>query len=139
MSNKYWRCVWVNDNNIWGSQNICYYCGQPADSIDHVIPQAMLRQLVCLEDGEITKAILRKRALKVWACRECNSLLSSSYQDSLVERKQFLKEKLKKKYKRIIALPKWDEDDLNEMGYVLRQYIENAARLKEFIVQRIAW
>ena len=139
MSNKYWRCVWIKNNEIWGTQNICYYCGRYADSIDHVIPQSTLRQLVCLEDKEITKAILRKRALKVWACRECNHLLGSSLQDSLIERKQFLKEKLRKRYKRIIALPKWEIDELEDMGYVLRNYIENSARLKEFIVQRINW
>ena len=139
MLNKLWRCVWVKDRTIWGTKNVCYYCGQSADSIDHVIPQYLLRQLVALGDMEITKDILRQRALKVWACRECNCLLGSSFQDSLVERKQFVKEKLKKKYRKVIELPKWDDDELNEMGYFLRQYIENAARLKEFIVQRINW
>jgi hypothetical protein len=139
MLNKLWRCVWVKDRSIWGTKNICYYCGQPADSIDHVIPQYLLRQLVALGDAEITKDILRQRALKDWACRECNCLAGSSMQDSLVERKQFIKEKLRKKYRKIVGLPRWDDDELNEMGYVLRSYIENTAKLKEFILQRIAW
>jgi hypothetical protein len=139
MRNKLWRCVWVKDRSIWGTKNICYYCGQPGDSIDHVIPQYVLRQLAALADVNITKDILRQRALKVWACRECNCLAGASLQDSLVERKQFIKEKLKKRYKKIIELPKWDDDELSEMGYFLRQYIENMAEFKKFILQRIAF
>jgi Zn-finger protein len=139
MAKSKWRCVWIKDNGIWGTKNICYYCGQSADSVDHVIPQAMLRQLAALSDVQITKEILRKRALKVWACRECNCLASDSIQDSLIERRQFVKEKLRKRYRKILELPKWEESELNELGYVLRQHIELYARIKEWVKLRIAF
>ena len=139
MPKSMWRCVWIGNNKIWGTKNRCYYCGQKADSIDHVIPQAMLRQLAALSDEQITKSVLRKRALKVWACRECNCLASDSIQDSLVERRQFVKKKLIKRYRKILALPKWSEDELGELGYVLRQHIELHAKIQEYIKARIAF
>lgn len=139
MSNKRWRCIWIKNNAIWGSKNVCYYCGQQADSVDHVVPQDVLRMLAALSDIAITRAVLRKRALRVWACRECNSLASCSIQDSLQGRRQFVKDKLKKKYRKILELPKWEPEELEDMGYVLRKYIEHAADIKALIEQRINW
>ena len=137
--NKYWRSIWINENRIWGTKNICYYCGQRANSIDHVIPQSLIRMLVALDDKEITKEILRKRALKVWTCRECNSLASCSIQDSLRERREFVKDKLRKRYKKILDLPKWEENEIEELGYNLQVYVRSSAKWKEFIKQRIAY
>ena len=139
MSNSKWRCIWLRNNGIWGTQNVCYYCGQRADSVDHVIPKSMLRQLAALGDAQITKTVLRKRALKVWACRECNCLASDSFQDSLVERRNFVKAKLRKRYRKILAIPKWEESELEELGYVLRQHVELYARIKEWIKLRISF
>jgi uncharacterized protein YlaI len=132
MSNK-------KKNEIWGEPHICYYCGQRAGSIDHVIPQATLRMLATLSDLPITKELLRNRALKVWACRECNSLLTDSLQESLKARKAYLKIRLIKKYKKILGLPSWSESEVEELGYTLRTHIETMARIKEHIRKRIIW
>lgn len=125
--------------DVHGEKNICFYCGSHADSIDHVIPQATIRQLVALQDGQITKDMLRNRALKVWACRECNSLAGCSLQDSLAARKAYVRASLIRKYRHIIELPVWQLADLDELGYCLRNHVENAAKFKEFIIQRISW
>jgi len=139
MSNRRWRSIWIGNHSIWGTKNVCYYCGQQADSIDHVIPQAVLRELSALGDEYVTKEMLGKRALKVWACRECNSLAGCSLQDSLPERRDFVKKKLRKKYKRIIELPQWEEGEIEEMGYNLQVFIRSSAKWKDFIKQRIAY
>lgn len=115
MSNKRWRCVWIKNNTIWGTKNVCYYCGQRADSIDHIIPKAILRQLAALGDEYITHQVLRRRALKVWACRECNSLASCSLQDSLDERRDYVKNKLRNKYKKLLMLPDWTDSEKEEL------------------------
>jgi len=125
--------------NIHGEPHICYYCGQHADSVDHVIPQSTIRMLAALSDIAITKQILRNRALKVWACRECNSLLSDSLQETLEARKTELKMRLLKRYQKILALPTWKERELNQLGYTLRTCIEASAKAKEYIKKRLAW
>jgi hypothetical protein len=139
MSHKRWRSVWLGKNTIWGSQNICYYCGQRADSIDHVIPQYVIRMMVSLDDKEITKKMLRRKALKVWACRECNCLASSSLQDSLQDRRDFVKNKLRKRYRRVLELPTWRDDEIEELGYNLQVFVRSSAKWREFVKQRIAY
>jgi len=139
MSNKRWRCIWLGNDGIWGSKNICYYCGQRADCVDHVIPKSALRQLAALGDEAITKRIIRNRALKVWCCHECNCLLSDSLQESLPERKAYLKAKLKKKYKRTLNLPRWEEDEIAELGYNLRVYVVSSAKYKEWLKLRVGY
>jgi len=118
---------------------LCYYCGQISDTIDHVVPQSTLLQLATLEDTEITYKVLRQRALKVPACRECNCLLSDSLQDTLAERKAFLKKKLRKRYARLLEIPQWEEGELDELGRNLNDYIRNSIKKKRLIRFRIAW
>lgn len=139
MRNRSWRSIWIDKNTIWGTQNICYYCGQHADSVDHVIPQYVIRMLVALDDKQITKKTLGQRALKVWSCRECNNLASSSLQDSLTERRGFVKDKLRKRYKRILALPTWTDTEIDELGYNLQVFVRSSAKWRDFIKQRIAY
>jgi len=116
-------------SDIHGEPYVCHYCGQHADSVDHVIPQSTLRTLAALSDLEITKKMLRNRALKVWACR----------QESLEDRKTYLKLKLIKRYRRILELPTWDENEIDELGYNLQVYVRSSIKFKEYISQRIAW
>ena len=137
---KYWRCVWIGKKtDIWGSQNICYYCGQRASTVDHVIPQSMIRQLTALGDEEVTYQVLGKRALKVWSCRECNCLASDSIQESLQERKAYVKEKLRRRYQKLLDMPPWSQDELDVLGYALKTHVEASIKARDFVKQRIAW
>ena len=124
---------------IMKEPELCYYCGQPASTIDHVIPKSILKQLTTLEDAEITHAILRKRALKVSACRECNCLLSDSLQDSLTDRKQYLKQKLRKRYAKLLGIPKWEDEEMENLGYNLSSYIKMSIKKKRLIRFRLDW
>jgi len=135
---KYWRSIWVDKSDVWGSQNVCYYCGAKADSIDHIIPYSTLRKLVALDDKAITKQMISRRVLKVWACRECNSMLKDSLQESLPERKACLKKRLRRRYKRVLALPDWTPDEIEELGYNMRVYVTSSQRFREYIRLRVS-
>ena len=135
---KYWRSIWIDKAEIWGSQNICFYCGAKADSIDHVISYSRLRKLIALEDKALTQKIISRRALKVWACRECNCLLRDSTQESLSERKVYLKKKLRRRYKHILELPHWEPDEIEELGYNMKVYVTNSQKFKDYIKLRVA-
>ena len=76
---------------IEGESNVCYYCGCSADTIDHVVPRSTLDQLKTLDDPEITKEVLGRRTLLVWACRECNNLAGKSLQGTIQGRKKYEK------------------------------------------------
>ena len=87
---------------IGGSQMIsvdltpCYYCGLPATSKDHAVPRALLRALA--DDPDALRHIMWNRRETVPCCRECNCLLGASVQNTLEERKAFLKERLRRRY-----------------------------------------
>jgi len=102
----------------------CYYCGAVATDREHVVPR---------------QYIPNNNIMKVDSCKECNLLLGYTVQDSLQLRKDYLKEKLRIRYKKILTLPEWTEEELEEMEYNLRLHIEQGRRLKEIIKERLAW
>lgn len=118
----------------------CYYCGMPATSIDHVVPRKLLNLLHSLDDELTTQTLMnRNRTLLVRSCRECNSLLSSRYDESLLSRKRRLRKILHKRYKNVLLTPSWTDTDLNIMGYTVKTYIEQQIKLKTLIQKRLAW
>lgn len=115
----------------------CTYCGMICDTVDHVIPQKVIRMIA--ESGlDITDKLMRNRILKVPACRECNSLLSSNFFDTLADKKRYLKHKLRKRYKKILEIPPWNKTELDEMGPGMRGYIYQNLTLQKLIKMRIA-
>lgn len=118
----------------------CYYCGMPADSIDHVVPQVLLDQWRRLGDLEnLQLATGRGRTLTVDCCRQCNCLLSDKYDATLAERKERLKVSLRRRYRKLLEMPEWTPSELEEMGPRLRQYIEAAMAQKAMVRKRIGW
>ncbi len=126
-------------NGDFDESNYCYYCGMPADTIDHAVPQSILRMIDRIADPDIYRRMILRRRLTVPCCNECNSVIGPKYQKSLEERKKFLKSKLKRRYKKLLAMPDWTEREISEMGDHMRDYIRDAQRLKDNIVSRIHW
>ena len=83
--------------------------------------------------------MLKNRSLKVAACKECNSLLSNSIQDTLAERKKLLKQRLKRKYKKILAIPNWKDEELVIMEYNMKKYILDSLKLRELTRLRLEY
>ena len=118
---------------------ICYYCGMPASTKDHVIPKAILKTFDIQFNSESLHQYIKNRTLLVPSCRECNNLLGATIQESLTARKAYLKKKLKQRYKKVLKMPKWTEEELNQMGKNLRSSIIASMNEKELIKKRIAW
>ena len=116
----------------------CYYCGRQATQVDHVIPQSMLRQLA-MSTEPITMEIIKHRALTVHSCGECNTLLSNIYLESLQAKKKYLKTKLRKRYKKVLEMPRWDQDEVEELGYNLRTFVQGSIDQKELVLERLRW
>lgn len=118
-----------------GKAKTCFYCGRPATEREHTVPRAILRAMNDVGIGEI----VRGRKLVVPACRECNTLLGSSYQQDLSKRKKYLKTRLREKYKSILQMNGWTELELDEMGFELRSHILAAIQQRRLIEARLAW
>jgi len=120
----------------FGQTAACYYCGVPADSVDHVVSRAILRSLA--DDPEALAALTaRGRVLEVDCCRQCNSLLSSDYDQTLGDRKARLRQQLQKRYTRLLETPDWTDSELGRMGPYLQQRIIAAIAKREWIRSRL--
>lgn len=101
----------------------CYYCGEPATSADHVIPRKALQMLRTLGDDTVTQEIIGNRILLVASCRECNSALGATIDDSLLSRRRRAKRYIARKYSQYLEMPHWSEEEIAEKGYSLRLLI----------------
>ena len=118
----------------------CYYCGMPASAIDHVVPRKLLFMLNSLGD-DVAKAELinSNRIMLVNSCRECNSMLSSRYDETLLSRKRRLRSIMRRRYKHVLETPEWTITELESIGYSLQQYIIQQINLKRLIIERLRW
>lgn len=129
-------CEWLADYDVAR----CYYCGEPAGTVDHVVPQSMLEKLRILGD-DATSAIMARhgRRMTVPACLECNVLLGPKYFSTLEQRKLYLKKRLRLRYKRILSMPEWSDRELSQLGPRLQEYVIHSIGRQQIIRRRVSY
>ena len=124
----------------WLSPWRCYYCGDPATTIDHVVPQSLLRRLEALGDPLVTASLVsRSRIMEVDCCRDCNCRLGNRYHATIGERREALKALLRKKHYRLLSGPLWTASEIYELGPGLQTYVRAMATKRAWIASRIAY
>ena len=112
----------------------CYYCGDDADTLDHTIP-------VSFYSTRPTRKGMKSRYTDpvpvVDCCAECNRTLNSTLIIDVRGRAGLLIERYKIKYKKILNLPRWDKEDLNELGKIFRSVILRDQILRESLKERL--
>jgi hypothetical protein len=100
----------------------CFYCGQPAGTIDHQPPLDVIASLLTSE--------MSFECVKVPCCHSCNSHLGSFPSITLSERFEELKNRLRRKYRTELRLQgQWTIDEIMELGDSLRQMVLGSVRL----------
>jgi hypothetical protein len=117
--------------------DLCVYCGVLADSIDHVVPRHLLGRAEAA--GLDLSRLMRMKDWTVSACCECNSILGGRIFRSMAERRKAAQDGLRKKYRSALSTPDWSEDELDTLGYRMRQKVVSAIALRDNVRQRIAW
>lgn len=115
----------------------CVYCGLPADSVDHVIPRAYVSQI--RDTIAPLDKTLKAFGETVPACIQCNSILGASALFTMTERRSLVKERLRKKYKRLLAAPDWTHQELNDLDGTLRTHVIALQAAKDVVRARIRW
>ena len=113
--------------------NPCFYCGVPADTIDHVPPRSV-RPFIVIE-----KLLHKYPFHEVTCCHECNVLLGDRALWSLPKRKKFIKRTLRIRYKRLLAAPAWTDEEKKPMGYSLKVIIEQKELMRRVLLERLSW
>lgn len=111
---------------------VCNYCGEPADTLDHVIPYSRLTS--AKRTG--TRADIGET---VACCRECNSLLGAQQFPSIQDRSRFIGRRLKQRYAKLLNSPSWTADELAEVGPALRSSILADAKRRAVVRERIRY
>lgn len=112
----------------------CVYCGIPSSGWDHIPPIVHIARMH--DAGAEIEAVPRK----VPACGECNSLLGSVLLTTIQARRHELKRRLREKYRRIVSMPEWDEDELAELSTEdAREYIRAHLAAARYLKSRLGW
>lgn len=101
----------------------CYYCGDIAETLDHVPP--------------ISCADLRENHILIPCCRDCNVRLGNVFLIEIEDRCKYICKSLKRKHKKVLNMPDWTDEELDELGYNLRCEVINRLEQKKFIERRI--
>ena len=89
----------------------CFYCGsRKGVQADHVPPVTKVKEYrtLCRDLKQPEKYV------KVPSCHSCNSMLSNTLQADPLERLYFLKNLLRTRHKKILTVPEWSQEDLED-------------------------
>lgn len=108
--------AWLSDKRV------CFYCGEYGDEIEHVVPRRVL--------------------LPTWtvlSCTECNRMAGGEMFASVFEKLLFIREKRAKKYRKLLSMPEWDDEELAELKGRLRKMVEDWKRARECVLAQTLW
>lgn len=112
--------------------NVCSYCGDPADTLDHC-PPLMLAYLRGTDWFDV-------RGLRFYlfpACRECNSSLGQCRKLSLDDRRELLRKKYWRKYWRVVDAADWSEAEVDDLGPNLRSVLNDLPQKRAWVRRRM--
>lgn len=107
---------------------ICIYCGALAETKDHVPPLSAVSSL---------GADYFEELLVVPACNECNSTLGDKWLCEIEDRREFLLNNYKEKYKKILKSPSWSDEELASVGESLRSAIKGQEYFRRHLAERL--
>ena len=110
----------------------CVYCGLPSETLDHVPPLDYAS--ICNEDAKKNLAFY-----KIPSCGECNSALGNILLFTVLERINFIKKYLRKKYAKALRIPYWDEEELKELSRTMRDEIRKAEKQSAWVKDRVTY
>jgi hypothetical protein len=115
-------------------RSTCEYCGQTADTRDHVIPRAHRHSL---ESAGLSWDLSIPDTVP--ACRECNILAQAGVWSSLEEKRLAIQDKLRSKYRRTLQTPDLDSEELADLKGSLKKHIQKELLNKQIIQERVSW
>lgn len=118
---------------VFPGESVCIYCGLDANVDDHALPYSRRNSL-----RAATRAL-------VPSCIECNSLLYNSLQHTIQDRIDEAKARLRKKYKKLLDMPYWSDDELRDLGpgsmfdYIFASIFEKKLLLRRLDFNYVQW
>ena len=115
--------------------DVCVYCGDPANTTDHVTPVSYVAGLLDVIDHYSHK--LRHGLYTVPCCRDCNVRLGRFVGFSITEKRAELKRRLRIKHRRLLGRYDWQPEEIAELGYSLRTYMRRQENERSGVIARL--
>jgi len=115
----------------------CVYCGCQAECIDHVFPLSLAKILNLRE--EHMRKHLRGGLYLVPSCNNCNIIAAAKPFNNIKDKRAYIQERLKKKYKNILRFKVWDDDELEGLGSEMRRQVIAGMRNRAVLEHRITF
>lgn len=113
----------------------CYYCGSTDDlTLDHTVPVSFYSPRPTRKE---MKSKYTDPVPVVDCCTECNSTLHNKLVIDVRDRADLIQKRYVKKYKKVLSLPRWDEEDIDELGKNLRSVIVRDQILQTNLKERL--
>jgi hypothetical protein len=111
------------------SKGCCFYCGEPASTIDHCPP------LTWIEAMTVNEWLKAKIPLvKIHSCSDCNKVLGTKPIFTLYERAAYLEKDFLNKYEKQSTL--WSNDEIKEMSYMFQLQIKGKIEKAKILLVR---
>jgi|6_EtaG_2_1085325.scaffolds.fasta_scaffold21368_5 hypothetical protein len=110
------------------SRYSCTYCGDAAEDLDHVIPHSY---------ASYTDKRSYEKTKVVPCCKKCNSLLGNKKYLAIGERASYLLDRYKIKVNKLLSLPEWTEEELEDMADFFKKSIKEDIYLKEKLIEKL--
>lgn len=107
-------------------KNKCIYCGDWFQCRDHVIPVSWQQVFRDYKKGKTVKC-----------CHLCNNLAGDSVHFSPLSKAEYLIKRYQKKFKKILKLPDWSLEKINQLDYSLCSYVIHRQHLKRLIISKL--
>ena len=111
---------------------LCIYCGQPADTLDHVPP------LNRIDDYE-AMGLLKEQYILAPACRSCNSTASDKLEDGILQRIEAVKDRISINLRKYLRRVEWDDEELAELGPNLLSAVKANHIKTELAISRLEY
>jgi hypothetical protein len=92
----------------------CVYCGEPATCWDHVIPHSFDR--LADQNRQYSKGV-------VPSCSHCNGILGAVFCGTLDLRLEYLAQRVRAKYRKLLRGPAWTQAEIKALGRSLRDNV----------------
>ena len=112
-----------------GPSHVCAYCGQPADTNDHTVPQWLV-------NGN-AKLARRYLFVVVRSCFHCNVLAGRKVDKTFLGRRRRIAEALRRKAHRLLQTAYYDREEVATFGPGLRPMIVEAMAKAEVVRRRL--
>lgn len=109
----------------------CVHCGEPASATDCALP--------ALAERTLFRAIGAMKIQGVPACPECAELAKLSSARTLGGQRRFIAARLSERYDRLLRIPRWHAEEIEELGYNLRQAVAAGLDRRQWLERRLAW